>query len=119
MAQDYAKQFYNSPAWKHTRNGYLKHVGGLCEICLAKGLYTPAEIVHHKIPLTPQNITNLSVSLSWDNLQALCRLCHAAEHEETYAERNRKYMFSGRRSHKRWGFDKKTGELVVNNPPPL
>ena len=57
---------------------------------MAKGIVSPAEIVHHKIPLTPDNINDLSVSLSWDNLQALCRRCHAEVHEEIYASRKKR-----------------------------
>lgn len=53
---------------------------GLCEDCLAKGIYTPAEIVHHVIPLTPENIKDPTIALSWSNLKAVCRECHAVEH---------------------------------------
>lgn len=81
MAQEFATGFYNSKAWKDCRAGYLRSVGGLCERCLAKGTYRPAEIIHHKIHLTPANISNPDVALSWDNLEALCRDCHAEIHE--------------------------------------
>lgn len=57
---------------------------------MAKGLVTPAEIVHHKIPLTDNNINDLNISLSWNNLQALCRQCHAEAHEEMYRQRTKK-----------------------------
>jgi 5-methylcytosine-specific restriction protein A len=43
----------------------------LCEICLKKGIYTPATEVHHKIPVADGG-TN-----AFDNLQALCKLCHS------------------------------------------
>ena len=76
--------FYQSMAWKDTRKAYLKSVGGLCEKCLAKGIIKPAEAVHHVTPLTEENVFDLNISLSWDNLQALCRTCHAEEHEEMY-----------------------------------
>lgn len=81
MAREFARKFYNSRAWKETRENYRRSVGGLCERCLAKGLYRPAEIIHHKIHLTPSNISNPDVALSWDNLEALCRDCHAEIHE--------------------------------------
>ena len=54
---------------------------------MKKGIITPAEIVHHKTPLNKDNVSDLSVSLSWDNLQALCRPCHAKAHEEMYMQR--------------------------------
>ena len=48
------------------REDYVKRV---CE----KGLYKAGEIVHHKKELTPDNITDPTVALSWDNLELLCR----------------------------------------------
>lgn len=80
MAKEFASAFYGSPAWKECRDGYLRSVGGLCEVCYAKGKIVPAEIVHHKIHLTPTTISDPTVSLSWDNLQAVCRECHAEAH---------------------------------------
>lgn len=80
--------FYNSKAWKDTRRNYKQSVGGLCERCLERGIITPADIVHHKTPLTEQNISDLSISLGWENLQALCRKCHGEVHDEIYAKRS-------------------------------
>lgn len=89
------KAFYHSAAWKNTRRNYKQSVGGLCERCLAKGMIVPADIVHHKIPLTDENVNDLSISLSWNNLQALCRQCHAEVHEDMYAERTgRRYKIN-------------------------
>ena len=82
--------FYHTQAWKDTRRTYLQSVGGLCECCLKKGIVKPAEAVHHKIPLTDDNVNDLSISLSWDNLQALCRTCHAEAHEEMYRKRSKR-----------------------------
>lgn len=74
------KAFYKTQAWQKCRNAYMEYRNGLCEVCLSKGIYKPAEIVHHKIHLTPENIKDPSVSLCWDNLQAVCRDCHAEIH---------------------------------------
>lgn len=82
MAREFAREFYSSEAWNKCREGYRKSVGGLCERCLAKGLYVPGEIVHHKIHLTPQNVKQPDVSMNWSNLELLCRDCHAAEHKK-------------------------------------
>ena len=79
--QDFAFTFYNSQAWKDCRAAYRKSVRGLCETCLKHGIYTPGEIVHHKVVLTPKNINDPDVSLNWDNLMLVCRNCHAAEHD--------------------------------------
>ena len=83
----YAAQFYSSKAWQDCRSSYLQSVGGLCEICLSKGIYTPAEIVHHKIPIDPSNITNPQITLSFENLLAVCREHHA----ELHGARQRRY----------------------------
>lgn len=88
--KEYAKAFYKSQAWKDCRAGYYRKVGGLCELCLQQGLYTPGEIVHHKIHITPENIQDPSIVLSYDNLQLLCRKHHAEIHERKSA---RRYVF--------------------------
>ena len=72
--------FYSTWTWRRCKDAYLASVGGLCERCLAKGLITPAEQVHHKTRLTALNISNPAVTLNWDNLEALCTECHQAEH---------------------------------------
>lgn len=75
----YAAAFYKSPAWVSCRASYIK-ANPLCEDCLFEGRYTPAEIVHHKIPITPENIGDPKITLSFSNLKAVCRECHAREH---------------------------------------
>ena len=87
--QDFARQLYGSKAWKNCRRAYAKSVGNLCEVCLSKGLYKGGEIVHHKVHLTPENINDPTVTLNWDNLQLVCRDCHAAIHD--YDRRKRRY----------------------------
>ena len=76
----WAEMFYNSPAWKKTRRAYAKSVGGLCERCYEHGEVKAGEIVHHIVPLTPENITDPEITLSWSNLMYVCRDCHAAVH---------------------------------------
>lgn len=87
MAGPNARRLYDSKAWKDTRKAYTQSVGGLCERCMANGIVTPAEVVHHITPLTEDNVDNASVALDWNNLQALCRQCHADVHDEMYRER--------------------------------
>ena len=72
--------FYNSTAWKRCREAYREKVGNLCEDCLREGRFTPAEIVHHIVPITEANVNDPSVTLNFDNLRAVCRECHAKEH---------------------------------------
>lgn len=78
--KEFAKLFYKSKAWQNTRQAYVSSVGGLCERCLQSGMYCAGEIVHHKRELTPENINDPAVSLSWDNLELLCRDCHGKAH---------------------------------------
>lgn len=73
-------QFYSSKEWQQCREAYKKSVGGLCEKCKAKGLIVPAEIVHHKIHITADNLDDPSITLSFDNLLCVCAKCHAEEH---------------------------------------
>lgn len=91
MAKEFAGNFYKRQEWKNCRNSYLKSVGGLCERCLAIGLYNPAEIVHHTVYLNEENINNPSITLNFDNLEALCRECHAKEHELGIGKAKRRY----------------------------
>ena len=85
--KEFAYSFYNSKAWKRTREAYAKSQRNLCEICLSRGILKPGEIVHHKVHLTPDNINDPTVTLSFDNLQCVCRECHAEIHDR----RKRRY----------------------------
>lgn len=80
MSQGLQAQFYKTKAWQRCRDDYFRRVGGLCEKCKAKGLIVPAEIVHHKIHLNAENITDPTITLNPMNLEALCRTCHGEEH---------------------------------------
>lgn len=75
------KEFYLSTAWRSCREAYLKKKGYLCERCLKKGLYNPAIVVHHKRHITPENLKDPRITLSFDNLEALCWSCHETEHK--------------------------------------
>lgn len=98
MARDFARAFYRSKAWRHARETYLRVPvrvldgrmcpPGMCERCFERGALVPAEIVHHRKHLTPQNIDDPSVALSPSNLMRVCRDCHAALHSsDDYAPR--------------------------------
>lgn len=92
MAKEYAQAFYHSQAWKNTRDAYYKLQRGMCERCtkeLAEGRITlkdvePGIIVHHKKHITPENINNPRVTLSFDNLELLCTRHHNEEHKSKY-----------------------------------
>ena len=76
------ERFYTTRAWRKCRESFLKERGGLCEICLSKGLIVPAVHVHHKTALTPENLSDPAVSLDHSNLMALCEDCHQAQHSK-------------------------------------
>lgn len=93
MAKEYARAFYASAVWHRTKNSYLKSVHRLCERCLKQGKHEPAKIVHHKVHINRHNICDPSITLSFDNLEALCQDCHNKEHSCTD------------KSHDRYSFD--------------
>jgi len=99
--RDFAAPLYKSKAWQECRDGYARSVGGLCERCLARGIYRAGEIVHHKIHLTPENVGDPRVALAWENLELLCRDCHGAEHKK-----NKKRYTIG-----------ENGEVITGEPP--
>lgn len=72
--------FYGSPAWKHCREAYFRKAGGLCEDCLARGMITAGEEVHHKVFVTADNINDPNITLNPDNLVLLCHDCHMKRH---------------------------------------
>lgn len=82
MAKPFADKFYKTSAWRECRNSYAASRGHLCERCLSRGVLSMGEIVHHKIELTPENIDDPEITLSWNNLELLCRFCHAEVHDQ-------------------------------------
>lgn len=75
------ERFYTTRAWRKSRAAFLSERGGLCEICLGKGLIVPATEVHHKIPITPENLNDPRITLDHANLMALCEDCHHEQHQ--------------------------------------
>ena len=53
----------------------MKYRFNLCEKCKKQGV-----ILHHKIKLNAENITDDDIALGWDNLELLCIECHNSEH---------------------------------------
>ena len=87
-----ALQFYNSKTWIRCKNAYLEKCNHLCERCLAKGIYTPADIVHHKIYLTDENFGNPELMFGFDNLECLCIAHHNDEHGRAKPTRRWKFV---------------------------
>ena len=78
---DWSK-YYGSKLWHSLRNSYIRE-HPLCEECLAKGIVTPAEHVHHITPFS-QGATaeeRWDLLLDESNLQSLCMACHKEKHK--------------------------------------
>ena len=112
------REFYNSTAWKKTREAYKSSKQGLCERCLAKGLINPCEEVHHKVRLTTENINDASISLNYSNLECLCTECHEKEHEDDARHRWMKWK-KPRSKGRRYFIDKVTGKVIEKNEDDL
>lgn len=105
MATEWAQQFYSSTHWQKCRDGFIAYKRGLCERCLAKGIIKAGRDVHHKIHLTPQNITDPAIALSWDNLELLCKECHEEEHRQKDWKKMRQQKKAKRQSKRRYVVD--------------
>lgn len=89
MAKEWTNGFYQSKAWKQTRDAFFKFRRGRCERCMREFLQgrrrmedvQPGVIVHHMIELTPENIGNPEIALSFRNLELLCSEHHNREHK--------------------------------------
>lgn len=77
MAKEWAKAFYQSKVWQDTSRSVKRDANYICVKCNDR----PAEIAHHIIWLTPQNINDINITLNKNNLMAVCRECHAIIHE--------------------------------------
>lgn len=80
MAKSWAVGFYHSARWAQARREAWIRDKGLCIECLKRGRIVPAEIVHHKVPLTPTNISNPAIATDLGNLECVCRECHSRLH---------------------------------------
>lgn len=87
VKQDIAiNRFYRSDTWKIARAIKIASVCGVCEKCGAIGTE-----VHHIIHLTPENVSDPSISTNQENLMLLCNECHNKEHGRF--EGKSKYIF--------------------------
>lgn len=73
MAQDWAKKFYNTAAWKTQRAYILKRDRYRCT---EPGCRRRATEVHHIVELSESNVNDINISLNPSNLRSLCEPCH-------------------------------------------
>ena len=76
--------FYVSWKWRKRRKQFAESRHHLCERCLKRGIIEPGSKeqpleVHHKIPLTEENINDPYITMGEDNLELLCKKCHDEE----------------------------------------
>lgn len=99
MARDFAKAFYNSQRWRTCAKAYAASKLYICERCHNKFARHDGKrqrwIVHHKIPLTPDNINDPRIAYGWDNLQFLCIECHNQLHSKHHAGRRCQFDADG------------------------
>lgn len=107
MAREFSKSFYKSKEWAQVRSFVLMRDKYKCQKC-----GKPAQEVHHKEHLTPDNIYDPTINLNPDNLVSLCKDCHFEEHRQDKAEGKHAYDQS-KKSDCREGFHfDEFGQLV-------
>lgn len=74
--------FYGTGQWRRIRNAYIRR-HPLCEECIRQGRVTQAVIVDHVI-----EIKDGGSKTDMNNLQSLCRFCHAEKTENEKRKRN-------------------------------
>ena len=74
------QKIYQSTRWKKLRLAKLMDQP-LCEICLAKGIITPAIDIHHKDSfLNYEGLARVDKAFDYNNLLSLCKECHSYLH---------------------------------------
>ncbi len=76
--RDEYDKIYKSRRWDKVRRIVLIRDNYLCQVCLRRGLVTPANTVHHKVELRK----DISKAFDLDNLESICPSCHNKEHPE-------------------------------------
>lgn len=95
MAQDFAKWLYTSKPWIEFRFNLIIERGPKCQRCNKVMLDTSKLIGHHKIPLTPNNINDLNITLNKDNVELICFKCHNVEHKRYGSKQHNVYIVYG------------------------
>lgn len=80
--KQYAEKFYKSKKWQKVRAYVWSRDKGLCQRCLRNHIIKAGDTVHHIVEISQDNITNEAITLNPDNLETLCRDCHAAVHKK-------------------------------------
>lgn len=73
------QKVYQSQRWQRLRLYYLSE-HPLCERCLKRNIVKEAVDVHHKISFVGKAEKTALFAYNYENLEALCKECHQAEH---------------------------------------
>ncbi len=97
---DVERQVYKSSRWRKLSRDYrAQHP--LCERCEKENKIVPVSLVHHKQP-----IADGGDPFDWDNLESICRSCHAKEDEhKAFAIRREEDPYKHRRQRGSGGLD--------------
>ena len=81
-------RYYNSHQWKLLRKWYIT-THPLCEECLALGISTPADDVHHRVEFMngKDDAERWELLLSETNLESLCKMHHQQIHGERHSQK--------------------------------
>ena len=106
MAKEFAKAFYNSKAWKETRQAVITRDRGRCQLCGKAG----NEVDHIK-ELTEENINNAETALNLKNLRLLCHKCHTHKTREEKSIKKNSYVLD------KVVFDENGFPQIAGSPP--
>jgi len=81
MAQGFSGQLYVSKAWRELRFNLIIERGPVCQHCSKLVIDISKLIGHYKIALSPNNITDINITLNKDNVELICSRCHDAIHK--------------------------------------
>lgn len=92
MASEFAGNFYNSSRWRKNAKAFAESKHWICERCASR-CDDRRYIVHHKVHLTADNISDDYLAYGWDNLKLLCIDCHNREHHSREEDTTRVCRF--------------------------
>ena len=81
--KEWAEKFYTYKRWRKTKDLVWARDRGLCQRCLERGKIREGRVVHHIVPLTPENVSQPQIAYGLDNLVLLCADCHAEIHRKS------------------------------------
>lgn len=75
------KRFYRSKEWITLRLNLINERGNECELCNETIAVARDIIGHHKVELTPENVSDANISLNPENILIVCFDCHNKIHK--------------------------------------